>query len=77
MKQITARIDGAAEEAMDELVAATGLSQSQVIRDALVVARRERLKAQLRADALRVRHDPADLAEAQDTLAEMQARRAR
>lgn len=61
---------------MTELMRATGLNESQVIRDALVAARRTRLSAQLRAQARACRDDPNDLADAQLVLREMSERRA-
>jgi predicted transcriptional regulator len=76
MRQITVRIDGEAESALDRLIDVTGQPQSQVVRDALITAQREQLRAQLREDALRCRNDPSDLAEAQAVATEMSSRRA-
>jgi hypothetical protein len=76
MRQIATRIDPAAEQALSELMAATGKTQSQVIREALVSARRAHLEDQLRAEAERCRDDPADRSNSETVLTEMRDRRA-
>ena len=61
MSLVNVRISGAAETALQELTA-NGLSVSEAVRDALVMAARLRRREQMRVEALRAMADPDDRA---------------
>jgi len=75
MPTITFRADSEVERALAELV--TGdRDRSQVIRDAILAARRAKRERDLRADADALRADEGDRAEARAVLADMEHLRA-
>ena len=76
MTQLAIRLDTAAEQALDRLVARTGHTRSDVVRQAITALDRATLREQMRAESQLVRTDPDDLAEAEAVLEEMQQRRA-
>ena len=74
---ITIRLDRAAKAALDALVA-SGLTQSQAVRTALVATAARCTRAGLAAEAATLAADPADRAEAERAAALMGSlRRAR
>lgn len=74
-RAISVRLDTAAQEALDELVAG-GHSQSDAIRLALIEAAARRRDRSLRAEALRLAADEGDRAEKALLLAELDDLRA-
>ncbi len=75
MSTITFRTDSQVEAALAELLQ-DGKDRSTVIREALLAAQRARRRERIRAQALVVAADPADRAESQAILREMEALRA-
>jgi Arc/MetJ-type ribon-helix-helix transcriptional regulator len=65
---ISLRLDEEVERALEELVS-DGRSQSEAVRDALLLASRLRRDERLRAEARRVGADPEDRAEMAEVLA--------
>jgi Arc/MetJ-type ribon-helix-helix transcriptional regulator len=59
---LTVRLDAESRRALRELMRG-GRTRSEVIRDALVLAAREREREALREEARRIASDPADRAE--------------
>ncbi|MDR0626808.1 MAG: ribbon-helix-helix protein, CopG family [Bifidobacteriaceae bacterium] len=76
MTQIVVRLDQEAQRALDSLTQATGINRSEATRQAILLAERHRVRAQIRADAAAVAADPKDAAESATVLEEMAARRA-
>lgn len=66
------RLDDRAQRALDELMA-SGMSQSEAIRGALVETANRRRKELLAEDAQRVMSDPADRRESAEVMAFMEA----
>lgn len=69
-KAISVRLDAEAQRALETLMR-DGASQSEVIRNALLIASRQEILEQMRRDAERVGVDPADRAEVAEILALM------
>lgn len=76
MAVITFSTDGPSERALIELTA-DGSTVSEVIRQALVDAARQRRREQMRWQSVEASRDPADFAESRQVLAEMCRLRAR
>ncbi len=74
MSTITFRADDDVERALADL--AGERDRSQVIRDAILAAWRQRQAEQLRAEAEALAADPDDRAEAKAVLADMESLRA-
>jgi Arc/MetJ-type ribon-helix-helix transcriptional regulator len=70
-KAISVRLDAEAQRALAKLTAG-GASQSEAIRQALLVAEREAWLAQARADAKRLANDPENLKLIAEIQAEME-----
>lgn len=75
MATITFRTDGDVDRALRELGSEEG-DRSQVIRDAILFAWRQRQDERLRSEALALAADPDDRAEARAVLSEMDDLRA-
>lgn len=75
MASITFRTDREVDEALAALMAGGG-DRSQAIRDAILLARRVRDEARLRAEAASLADDVGDRAEARAVLADMESLRA-
>jgi Arc/MetJ-type ribon-helix-helix transcriptional regulator len=75
MSVITFRTDPETDDALAALTQ-DGQSQSAVIRDALLIAARQREDERLRAEALMLAADPADVAEAHAVQADLEYLRA-
>lgn len=75
MATITFRTDDAVDKALAGLLEGAG-DRSQVIRDAILGAWRDRQDARLRAEAEVLAADPAERDEARAVLADMDALRA-
>lgn len=75
MATITFRTDSVIEQALAELMA-NGSDRSTAIRDAILTARKEMRRAQLRAECEAIRNDPDDLAEVRAIQQEMETLRA-
>jgi hypothetical protein len=75
MGSITFRSDREVDAALADLTA-EGLDRSEAIRQAILVARRLREQARLRAEAEALVHDEVDLAESRAVLADMEDLRA-
>jgi Arc/MetJ-type ribon-helix-helix transcriptional regulator len=73
-RAISVRLDDRAQRALDELVA-SGVSQSEAIRAALVEAAHRRRTELLAEEARRVAADPKDRAEKAEILAVMDSLR--
>ena len=73
-RAISVRLDEKAQRALDELVA-SGMSQSEAIRSALIEAATRRMKEQLAEEARRLAVDPADREESAAVLAFMESLR--
>lgn len=71
MAMLTVRIDAEVEQALDELVAARRTTRSEATKAAILDAARELRRAQLRAEAQRLRDDPVEVAAAKALAAEM------
>jgi Arc/MetJ-type ribon-helix-helix transcriptional regulator len=69
-KTLTIRTDPEVEQALDRLVT-EGRSRSEVVRAAILDADRARRRERLRAEAERLRDDPADRAAATNLAEEM------
>ena len=76
MTQLAIRLDAAAEQALDRLVARTGRPKSEVVRQAITALDRAILLDQMRAESQIVRTDSDDLAEAEAVLEDVRSRRA-
>ncbi|MCL1897626.1 MAG: ribbon-helix-helix domain-containing protein [Micrococcales bacterium] len=76
MTQLAVRLDAAAEQALDRLVARTGRPKSDVVRQAITALDRATLLDQMRAESQIVRTDLDDLAEAEAVLEDVRSRRA-
>jgi Arc/MetJ-type ribon-helix-helix transcriptional regulator len=75
MASITIRTDAGVEKALEELTR-DGKSRSEAIREAILLAYRERRHARLRAEAEALRDDPEDVAASRQLAAEMESIRA-
>lgn len=75
MATITFRTDGEVDDALRDLGADTG-DRSQVIRDAILFAWRERQDDRLRAEAAALVADADDVAESKRVLGDMESLRA-
>jgi Arc/MetJ-type ribon-helix-helix transcriptional regulator len=75
MPTITFRTDDEIDQALAEL-SGGGRDRSQVIRDAILAAWRQRHEEQLRAEAEAIAADADDRAEARAVLADMESLRA-
>lgn len=75
MRTITIRTDPEVEQAL-EVLTSDGRSRSEVTRAAILEAERAYRRAQLRAEAERLRDDPDEVAAARELAAEMDAIRA-
>ena len=70
---VRARLDEASERALDALVR-EGRNESEAVRTALIeAARRRRQRSALAAEVRRLANDPADTAERQAVMADMEA----
>jgi Arc/MetJ-type ribon-helix-helix transcriptional regulator len=75
MSVITFRTDPETDDALAALTE-DGRSQSAAIRDALLIAARQRDDERLRAEALVLASDPEDVAEARSVQADLESLRA-
>jgi Arc/MetJ-type ribon-helix-helix transcriptional regulator len=73
-RMISLRLDEKAARALEELTS-DGASQSEAVRDAVIVAARLRRDEQIRAEAERIGADPEDRAEMAEILAFMESLR--
>ncbi len=73
-RAISVRLDEKAQRALDELVA-SGMSQSEAIRSALIETANRRVKELLAEEARRLAADPVDRAESAAVLAFMESLR--
>jgi predicted transcriptional regulator len=71
MTTLTIRTDSALERALSYLQESTGLSKSQVTRDALLAAERAARREALHAEALALANDPVDRAAKAEVAEEM------
>lgn len=71
-RAISVRLDERAQRALDELMA-SGISQSEAIRRALVETANRRVREQLAEESRRLMADPADRRESAEVLAFMEA----
>lgn len=76
MTIVTFRTDESTDRALAEL-STDGRTLSDVIREALVNAARQRRREQMRRESSAMAADPDDLAESRQVLAEMEELRAR
>ncbi len=75
--QIAVRLDDETEGFLRNLTQeGGGHTQSEVVRDALRIAERERIGRMLREESARLMADPADVAESRRIAAEMEDMRA-
>jgi len=63
---LTLRADADVDRALDYLVSQAGGTRSQVVRSAVLQAEREARHEAMRQEALRLRSDEADVAEAKN-----------
>jgi hypothetical protein len=68
---VSLRTDSAVEDAIEALQEATGASRSGVVRAAVLQAADRTRREELRREALALREDPSDRAEARAVLAFM------
>ena len=76
MATITFRTDDAVDSALEELGKGGERERSQIIREAILAAARQRRRERMRAEALAVANDPDDLAEIRRVQQEMDEIRA-
>lgn len=75
MPTLTIRTDPEVERALESLTS-DGASRSDAAREAILSAARTRRRAALRAEAERLRDDPADAAASRELAADMDSLRA-